>query len=168
MLYGCTPFCVEAVERINSLEPDFIKVGGAGWQNTAMLEAIHATGRRVILSMGCDFEDLMPSFARDWERLFCASSYPTPPERSGLGRFSGEAIDGLSDHSGTPWAGLYAIANGADIVEVHFPKEGPDAASSLDDAQLGALVEGARWMCIARESGKPVHDAEVVRLASAR
>jgi len=57
---------------------------------------------------------------------------------------------GLSDHSGTIYAGLAAVAQGADILEAHvcFSKElfGPDVCASLTTAELKTMVEGVRFI----------------------
>jgi N-acetylneuraminate synthase len=79
----------------------------------------------------------------------CTTSYPTPLSDVGLnvidelrGRFAVPV--GLSDHSGSSYPSLMAMARGADLIEVHvtFSKSafGPDVSSSLDLAELNALV----------------------------
>ena len=63
---------------------------------------------------------------------------------------------GLSDHSGTIYPGLGAITIGASIVEAHitFDKKmfGPDAKASLTIKQFKKLVEGIRFLEIAKEN----------------
>jgi N-acetylneuraminate synthase len=54
----------------------------------------------------------------------CTSSYPCPPEKIGLNllAFFRERYGcpvGLSDHSGTIYAGLAAAALGSEVLEVH-------------------------------------------------
>jgi len=92
---------------------------------------------------------------REIAYLQCTSQYPTPPERVGLRQiaelraFFNRPV-GLSDHSGTPYAGLAAVALGADILEVHVKLSdydpGPDASSSITVAELRWLVHGARFI----------------------
>jgi N,N'-diacetyllegionaminate synthase len=57
---------------------------------------------------------------------------------------------GLSDHSGTIYAGLAAAALGAKIIEVHvaFSREcfGPDVVASITTPELKQLVEGVRFI----------------------
>ena len=57
---------------------------------------------------------------------------------------------GLSDHSGTIFPSLAAVALGARLIEVHavFSKQcfGPDTKSSLDMAELSQLVSGIRFI----------------------
>lgn len=52
---------------------------------------------------------------------------------------------GFSDHSGTPWRAIDALAHGCKLVEVHFyidPSDaGPDQLASLDLAQLELVCE---------------------------
>tara|TARA_Y100000310_G_scaffold324632_1_gene386745 strand:+ start:155 stop:607 length:453 start_codon:yes stop_codon:yes gene_type:complete len=59
-------------------------------------------------------------------------------------------FNGLSDHSGSIYTGLAAVALGAQMLEVHvcFSKEefGPDVTSSITIAELRQLVEGVRWI----------------------
>ena len=93
--------------------------------------------------------------------LQCTSEYPCRPERLGLNlipvfrRRFGCNI-GLSDHSGTIFAGLAAAAFGIDVLVVHvtFSREmfGPDVKASITTAELRQLVEGIRFIERARWS----------------
>ena len=80
----------------------------------------------------------------------CTSEYPTVLQRVGLNvikemhqRF--KVPIGLSDHSGTIYPGLAAMALGASLLEVHvvFSKEmfGPDTSSSVTIRDLRELVK---------------------------
>jgi N,N'-diacetyllegionaminate synthase len=98
----------------------------------------------------------------------CTTAYPCPPEKIGLNLLSqlreryGCPV-GLSDHSGTIFAGLAAVTMGADLLEVHvtFSREcfGPDVPASVTTTELRQLVEGARF--IERALGSPV-DKEAI------
>ena len=91
----------------------------------------------------------------------CSSIYPTPPEKLGLNLIKelrsryGTRV-GLSDHSGTIYAGLAAAAIGIDALEVHvaFSREtfGPDVVASVTTSELAQLVEGVRFIERARQS----------------
>ncbi len=52
---------------------------------------------------------------------------------------------GLSDHSGTPWPGLAALARGVDILEVHITLSreafGPDVPASLTAQEFRLLAD---------------------------
>jgi N-acetylneuraminate synthase len=91
--------------------------------------------------------------------LQCTSSYPCPPEKIGLNliEFFRDRYDcpvGLSDHSGTIYAGLAAAALGSEVLEVHVTLSremfGPDVPVSLTTTELRQLVEGVRFIERAR------------------
>lgn len=74
--------------------------------------------------------------------LHCVPEYPV---RLGNAKWLGEN-HGLSDHSGTPWPAIDALARGAKIIEVHFgDKEGPDGPVNLTIDQL-------KMVCDARDA----------------
>lgn len=79
------------------------------------------------------------------KRLWCISKYPTPLSESRWHeRMMFQDFDGLSDHSGTPWPAIDALARGAEIVEVHFKTEysrGPDLASSVTTDELEMICD---------------------------
>ena len=70
---------------------------------------------------------------------------------------------GLSDHSGSVFPSLAAVALGADVVEVHVTLSremfGPDMVASVTTAELQELVTGVRQ--IRRMIGNPVDKASV-------
>ena len=81
--------------------------------------------------------------------------FPCPPEKLGLIvldelRQRYQCPVGLSDHSGTIYAGLAARTLGAQLLEVHvtFSREcfGPDVPASVTTAELKQLVEGVRFI----------------------
>lgn len=166
LLFLSSPFSIEAVELL-------ARVGVAGWKiasgevtNTPMFERIVATHLPVLLSTGMSSLgeiDAAVEFikAKDLPLtvLQCTSLYPTPPEKLGLNMipFFRERYDcavGLSDHSGTIYAGLAAAAIGIEALEVHLTLSremfGPDVAVSLTTAELRQLVDGVRFIETAR------------------
>jgi N-acetylneuraminate synthase len=81
--------------------------------------------------------------------------YPTPPEKVGLNmipvlrqRYGCDV--GLSDHSGTIYAGLAAATLGIEVLEVHVTLSremfGPDVPASVTMDELKQLVEGVRFI----------------------
>jgi N-acetylneuraminate synthase len=108
--------------------------------------------------------------------LQCTSLYPTPPEKLGLNVM--EAMRdrygcpvGLSDHSGTIFAGLAAAALGAKIIEVHVTLSremfGPDIPVCLTMSELHTLVDGTHY--IEQVLAHPVNkDAEARDLVKMR
>lgn len=162
LLFLSSPFSLEAVELLERVGVSAWKVASGEMSNGPMLEKMLATRRPVILSSGMspsgELEAAVQQVRRagnDLTVLQCSSIYPTPPEKLGLnllaelrGRYGCKV--GLSDHSGTVFAGLAAAALGAEMIEVHvtFSREsfGPDGPASLTTAELRQLVEGARFI----------------------
>lgn len=163
----CSPFSVEAVEMLNEMVEAW-KVPSGKIADEPLVRAVVKTGKPIIASSGMATDaEILGQWAHAW--LQCTSLYPCPPEKVGLYR-AFEWADGLSDHSGTIYAGLAAVALGALIVEIHvcFSKEqgGFDAAASLDMDQLGQLVEGVRFI---EKALRPVDkDALAKELAETR
>jgi N,N'-diacetyllegionaminate synthase len=82
-------------------------------------------------------------------RLQCVSKYPTPlAEAQWNGSFS-LANFGLSDHSGTIWPGLDAMARGAPLLEVHYAIDKSDAGN---DAPVCLSVDRLKLLCEARDA----------------
>lgn len=69
----------------------------------------------------------------------CVAEYPTPLSRA---RYIGSQY-GLSDHSGTIYPAVDAMARGASVIEVHIKlnDKGPDAASSITPYNLKRICE---------------------------
>jgi len=170
LVFLSTPFSFEAVDLLERLGMAAWKVGSGEVTNLPMLRRMAATGRPVLLSSGmsswADLDEAM-RVIRDCgapAAVFqCTTAYPCPPERVGLNVLAelrtryGRPV-GLSDHSGTEYAGLAAIALGADLLEVHVVISrdcfGPDVGASLTPEQLRRLVEGAAF--IRRAADHPV------------
>ena len=157
-----SPFSAEAVDLLEPLSLPVWKVGAGEITNFPLIERMARTGTGVILSTGmAKWEDLdravetVRRFDTPVAVMQCTTIYPCPPERLGLNviadlRERYGCPVGLSDHSGTIYAGLAAAALGADLVEVHvvFSREcfGPDVAASVTTAELRQLVEGVRFL----------------------
>ncbi|MCL4793569.1 MAG: N-acetylneuraminate synthase family protein [Bryobacteraceae bacterium] len=157
-----SPFSPEAVELLERVGAPAWKVGAGEVTNLPMLELMAATGKPVILSSGMspwsDLDaatELLRRRGTPFAVLQCTTAYPCPPERLGLNvmqeiRERYGCPTGLSDHSGTIYAGLAAAALGASLVEVHvtFSRDcfGPDVPASITTSELTSLVEGVRFI----------------------
>lgn len=157
-----SPFSNEAVELLERVGLAAWKIASGEVTNLPLLERIGREGRRVILSSGMSSIDdldravqLFRHAGADLTILQCTSSYPCPPEKVGLNmiavlrdRYSCPV--GLSDHSGTVFAGLAAATLGIDMLEVHVAMSremfGPDVAASITTDELKLLVEGIRFI----------------------
>jgi N-acetylneuraminate synthase len=151
-----SPFSVEAVEMLDGLV-DRWKVASGEVTNSPLLTALYQTHQPIVLSSGMstvlELDHVTTMFDRSPPGLTvlqCTSRYPCPPEQIGLNLMAFGSYDGLSDHSGSIYTGLAAVALGAQMLEVHvcFSKEefGPDVSSSITISELKQLVEGVRWI----------------------
>jgi len=162
LIFLSSPFSREAVDLLERVGVPAWKVGAGEIPHLDLIETIAKTGKPVLLSNGlCTWDELDAAVAcaRDHHAPFgvyqCTSAYPCPPDKIGLnvldelrGRY--RCPVGLSDHSGTLFAGLAAVSLGADMIEVHvtFSRQcfGPDVRASLTIEELGRFVEGVRFI----------------------
>ena len=131
LLFLSTPFSLQAVDLLESLDVVAWKIGSGDLGNLPMLERIASTGKPVLISSGMSpWSELDEAIScinnhnSPLALLQCTSSYPCPPEKLGLNvinemRHRYNCPIGLSDHSGNIYASLAAVALGADLVEVH-------------------------------------------------
>ncbi|QQS42028.1 MAG: N-acetylneuraminate synthase family protein [Acidobacteriota bacterium] len=160
LLFLSTPFSKKAAEMLDRIGMKVWKMASGEVGNTPLLEFVSSFDGPVILSSGMspwsELDTAVETVRRSGNPLAvlqCTSAYPCPPDQVGLNllREMKDRYDlpvGLSDHSGNIYAGLAAVALGAEVVEVHvaFSREmfGPDVPASLTTGELGQLVEGAR------------------------
>jgi N-acetylneuraminate synthase len=162
LLFLSSPFSVDAVDMLERVGVAAWKVASGEIGNVRMLEAMALTEKPVLLSTGMSPLGEIDSAVERVQAhdvplavLQCSSSYPCPPEKIGLNMIAefrdryGCAV-GLSDHSGTIYAGLAAAALGIDVLEVHVTLSremfGPDVPASVTTAELRELVEGIRFI----------------------
>lgn len=164
-----TPFSNAAVDLLEEVGVQRYKIGSGDAANPLLLERVAKTGKEVILSTGLgSLEELDAATAMLKARgnpsavLQCTTRYPTAAEDVGLAwlarfRERYRCPVGLSDHSGTIFAGLGAVALGAVAVEAHVTFDrrmfGPDARASLTVDEFARMVEGIRFLEKARASG---------------
>jgi N,N'-diacetyllegionaminate synthase len=159
LIFLSSPFSVQAVELLRRVGVPAWKVGAGELGNLPMLEAMRKSNLPVILSSGLsgwdDLDRVASGFSGRCAVLQCTTAYPCPPEKLGLNvmqelRERYACPVGLSDHSGTIYAGLAAATLGANVLEVHivFSREcfGPDTNASVTTAELKQLVEGIRFV----------------------
>lgn len=149
-------FSVEAVRLLADLGVPAWKVGSGEVRSRDLLDAMLEAGGPILLSTGMstwDEIDAAVATLRNGGAPFivmqCTSQYPTPLAAVGLNVLDEIARRyacpvGLSDHSGTPYPALAAMARGASVVEVHVTFDrrmfGPDAAASLTFDELAELA----------------------------
>ena len=157
-----SPFSIEAVELLSRVGVAAWKVASGEVSNQPMFERMVATGLPIIVSTGMSsLDEIDTAVERVKESrllltvLQCTSVYPCPPEKIGLNLIPffrkryGCAV-GLSDHSGTIYAGLAAATLGIDVLEAHvtFSRQmfGPDVPASVTTTELRQLTDGIRFI----------------------
>jgi N,N'-diacetyllegionaminate synthase len=162
LIFLSSPFSVEAVDLLRRVGVAAWKVASGEITNTLMFERMAESGLPILLSTGMSPLAEIDS-AVEWIKskglplvvLQATSMYPTPPEKAGLNLipFFRERYDcavGLSDHSGTVYAGLAACTLGIEVLEVHVTMSremyGPDVTASITTSELKQLVEGIRFI----------------------
>ncbi|CAN5348953.1 N-acetylneuraminate synthase [soil metagenome] len=162
LFFLSSPFSIEAVELLSRVGVAAWKVASGEVGNAPLFEGMAETGRPFLISTGMS---PLPEIDAAVERvkargleltvLQCTSSYPCPPESLGLNMlpFFRERYGcpvGLSDHSGTIYAGLAAAALEAKVIELHVTLSrkafGPDVPASVTAEELALLVEGVRFI----------------------
>jgi len=167
-----TPFDDSAVAFLDGLGVPAFKIASFELVDLPLIEAVARTGKPTILSTGmASDEEIAEALAcfraaggRDAALLHCVSGYPTPAAESHLRRIPYlrerfGTVTGLSDHTLGTDVAIAAAALGAAILEKHVTLAradgGPDAAFSLEPAELAELVTGARTAWAALGDPRP-------------
>lgn len=162
LIFLSSPFSVEAVHLLTRVGVPAWKVASGEISNASLFDTMLETRLPILLSTGMsDLAEIDRAVARVQAEhlpltvMQCTSAYPCPPERVGLNllAFYRERYGcgvGLSDHSGTTYAGLAAATLGIDALEVHatFSRQmfGPDVSASVTMDELADLVRGVRFI----------------------
>jgi N-acetylneuraminate synthase len=176
LMFLSSAFSLAAVELLRRLGMKAWKVASGELTNLPLIAHMTRDGRPVLLSTGMSpFAEITAAAdvvrkARAPLAIFqCTTQYPSPPEAIGLNvldelkQAHGCAV-GLSDHSGTIYPALAAVAaHGAQLIEVHLTLSrdmfGPDVVASVTGSELAQLVEGVRF--IERMKASPVSKREL-------
>ncbi len=125
-----SPFSLAAVDQLRETGIDMWKIASGEVNHESLLTKIADDGRPVAVSSGMstisELERAVEILGDSRQNyvLQCTTAYPCPPERLGLnlsmssGSASAAGSD-CADHSGTTYAGLAAVALGAQMLEVH-------------------------------------------------
>lgn len=156
-----SPFDETAVELLEGLEAPAFKIASFEAIDLPLIRRAARSGRPLIISTGMSSPaEIAAAMAAareggsgDIALLHCVSAYPASFADANLRMVTRLGHDfgcvaGLSDHTPGTAAAVTAIALGACIIEKHFTLAradgGPDAAFSLEPAELGALVQDCR------------------------
>lgn len=152
LIFLSSAFSLEAVELLKGIGMPAWKVGSGEFRSKELLGAMMVTGAPILLSTGMskysEIEDAVSLFRKNnapFGIFQCTSRYPSRLEDVGLNVIADfqttyNVPAGLSDHTGSPYPSMAAIARGADMVEVHltFHKGcyGPDVPASVTKEEL--------------------------------
>jgi N-acetylneuraminate synthase len=177
LAFVSSPFSLEAADLLARVGVDAWKVPSGETGNRRLLEGMLESGEPVLLSTGMSPLDEVDAAVTQISEagvpfavLQCTTAYPCPPEKLGLNLLSAfrdryACPVGLSDHSGTIFAGLAAVTIGIEVLEVHVTLSrdmpGPDVPASVTPTDLRQLVEGIRFIEVARR--RPIDKDEIAR-----
>ena len=154
-------FSVKAFELLEQIGIPAWKLGSGEVFNEVLIKRMIATGKPMLISSGMStYEDiagqvkLIRGNGNECAVFQCTTAYPCPPEKTGLNvvkellKRHPDCVIGMSDHSGTIFPSLAAVALGAKMVEVHVTMSpymfGPDISSSVTIEELKQMVDGIR------------------------
>lgn len=178
MIFISTPFSRAAANRLEKFNVPAYKIGSGECNNYPLIKHIASFKKPIILSTwmnDLDSVEKAVNIIRDagvsYALMHCTNVYPTPPELVRLGaltelkeRFP-DAVLGLSDHTVTNYACLWAVALGACILERHFTdsmtRVWPDIICSMDPMALKELIYGSSIIAKCRGGKKgPIKEEE--------
>lgn len=163
LLYASSPFDLESLDELLSLEPDLVKIASGEITNLPLLRRVGGCGRPLLVSTGmCTMDEVKQALeilvaagsrSDDIVVLQCTTQYPAPVADANLRAMStmreqlGVGV-GYSDHTLGFEAAIAAVALGAEVIERHFTLDrglpGPDHAASVDPSGLRELVKVIR------------------------
>ncbi|XCP85366.1 N-acetylneuraminate synthase [Roseburia hominis] len=156
-----TPFDLDSIDFLETLDMDFWKVPSGEITNLPYLEKIGRTGRDIVMSTGmCEMQEihdalrvLRESGAGKLTLLHCNTEYPTPFSDVNLKAMlhierETQMPVGYSDHTVGIEIPVAAVALGATVIEKHFTldktMDGPDHRVSLEPEELKRMVFAIR------------------------
>ena len=168
MEFICSPFSFYAIDVLEDININVWKIGSGEANWGSFMRKVMDTKKPILYSTGMSLSneiDAMVSQFNTLETEFClmqcCSKYPTPLEEVGTHLLLGykekySSLVGLSDHSGSIWPSVNAIALGAKVIEVHIKlgedSFGPDSSSSLLPHQIAQICEARDELYIMNNS----------------
>ena len=165
-----TPFYLEAVDLMERVGVRTYKIASGDIGFLPLLQAVGATGKRIILSTGAsDFADvdralnvLRKAGAGDITLLHCVANYPPRWEEMNLRAIPALKAEfglpvGISDHTPGSMVAVAAAALGAVAVEKHVTfdrsQAGPDHPFAMTMTEFADMVSQLRHLELALGDG---------------
>lgn len=147
----CTPFNLAALEYLNEIGVEYIKIREADSGRADLVDAALATGKKIFLSSYTALTDLKLLFNPNVKILWCIPHYPPAIEElSHLKENLESHFQGYSNHYPEVWPSILACAYGAEVIEIHAKHPTVDGALdepvSLSFDQISELVKAIRNM----------------------
>lgn len=158
IVFLSTPFDMESIEFLASLDMPVFKIPSGEITNLPYLRKINSYKKDIILSTGMATLDEIQealNVLKDCKvfLLHCTTEYPCPYESVNM-----KAMETLKEHFNLPVGysdhtkgieiPVMAVSMGAEIIEKHFTldknMEGPDHKASLEPNELKAMVNAIR------------------------
>jgi N,N'-diacetyllegionaminate synthase len=162
LIFLSSAFSHAAVDLLRNLGMSAWKVASGELTNLPLIAFMAQDGKPVMLSTGMSPHDEIDAAVKTVQgksplAIFqCTTQYPSPPQSIGLNildelRQRHQCAVGLSDHSGTIFPSIAAVAaHKAQIIEVHLTLSramfGPDVVASVTPQELAQLVQGVRFV----------------------
>ena len=161
--FSSAPYDFEAVDLLNELGVDFLKIGSGEITWLEILQYIAKKGKPMILATGDSTLAEVDEAVRVIEKtgnnqlilLQCITNYPSKIEAANINvlktyQNTFDIITGYSDHSPGDIVPLGAVALGAKVIEKHFTlnkkDKGPDHPHSMEPWEFKQMVERVRLL----------------------
>jgi sialic acid synthase SpsE len=135
-------FDIERIEWLEEIGVKRYKIASRSINDDALIAAVAATGKPMIVSLGAWKGPKFPSIgaAGGVDFLYCVAKYPAPLAELQLARVDFRSYSGFSDHSEGTAAACASFVLGARILEKHMTLDkaayGPDHACSMTPDEL--------------------------------
>jgi len=116
-------FDLKRVDWCEKLNFQTYKIASRSVVDKELCEKILSLNKKTIISLGMyDYQKQGIPFEKkeNIEYLYCVAKYPTSLEEINMPNFDKSFFSGFSDHTVGISASLFALANGAKIIEKHF------------------------------------------------
>jgi N,N'-diacetyllegionaminate synthase len=157
LVFLSSAFSADAVEVLDQIDMPAWKVGSGEFWSKELILKMKETGKPLLISTGMsnwsEIDAIVTSMNEDkypFALLQCTTKYPTAFCEIGINvleimQRKYDCPIGFSDHSGSVYPSMLAMAKGAALIEVHVTFHrgmfGPDVKASVTMNELAQIVE---------------------------